>query len=111
MFEMLRKELAEVTLWTIDEDKAFTLESDASIEAISATLNQEGKPVAFFSRSLCAQQKSYPSVEKEAMAVAEVVKHWSHLLRKRKFTLITDQSSVAFMYDNKRKSKIKTRKY
>ena len=30
------------------------------------------------------------SVEKEAMAVVEAVKHWSHLLRKQKFTLITD---------------------
>ena len=48
MFEILRKQLSEVTLRTIDEDKAFILESDASNEAISATLNQESKPVAFF---------------------------------------------------------------
>ena len=66
--------------------------------------------MAFFSRSLNNAQKSYPSVEKEAMAVVEAVKHWSHLLRKRRFTLITDQRSVAFMYDNKKKSKIKNTK-
>ena len=110
MFETLRKDLAKITLMAINEQRPFTLESDASKEAISATLNQDGKPVAFFSRSLQASQKSYPSIEKEAMAVVEAVKHWSHLLGKRKFTLITDQRSVAFMYDNKRKSKIKNTK-
>ena len=81
MFEELRKELAKVTLMTIDENKSFVLETDASQEALSATLNQEGRPVAFFSRSLNNAQKSYPSVEKEAMAVVEAVKHWSHLLK------------------------------
>ena len=63
--------------------------------------------MAYFSQCLGNAQKSYSSVEKEAMAVVEAVKHWSQLLRKRKFTLITDQRSVAFMYDNKKKSKIK----
>ena len=51
MFEQLRKELAEVTLMAIDENKSFVVETDASQEALSATLNQEGRPVAFFSRS------------------------------------------------------------
>ena len=110
MFETLRKELAKITLMAMNEDRPFTLESDASHEAISATLNQDGKPVAFFSRSLNASQKSYPAVEKEAMAVVEAVKHWSHLLRKQKFTLVTDQRSMAFIYDNKRKSKIRNTK-
>ena len=49
----------------------------------------------------------YPAVEKEAMAIIESVKHWSHLLARRKFTLITDQRSVAYMFDSKKKSKIK----
>ena len=75
MFEQLRKELAEVTLMAIDENKSFVVETDASQEALSATLNQEGKPVAFFARSLNNAQKSHPSVEKEAMAVVEQVRH------------------------------------
>ena len=41
------------------------------------------------------------------MAIIESVKHWSHLLARRKFTLITDQRSVAYMFDSKKKSKIK----
>ena len=48
MFETLRKELAKITLMAMNENRPYTLESDASHEAISATLNQDGKPVAFF---------------------------------------------------------------
>ena len=48
MFETLRKELAKITLMAMNENRTYTLEIDASHEAISATLNQDGKPVAFF---------------------------------------------------------------
>ena len=56
---------------SIDEDRSFVLETDASNVAISATLNQNGKPVAFFSRTLNKSQKIYPTVEKEAMSIVE----------------------------------------
>ena len=36
----------------IDEDQKFVVETDASNVAISATLNQNGKPEAFFSGTL-----------------------------------------------------------
>ena len=41
MFKQLRKELTEVTLMAIDENKSFVVETDASQEALSATLNQK----------------------------------------------------------------------
>ena len=94
----------------IDEDQKFVVETDASNVAISATLNQNGKPVAFFSRTLNKPQKKYPIVEKEAMSIVEAIKNWSHFLRRKKFKLITDQRAVAFMLDNFRKSKIKNLK-
>ena len=94
---------------SIDEDQKFVVETDASNVAISATLNQNGKPVAFFSRTLNKPQKKYPIVEKEAMSIVEAIKYWSHFLR-RKFKLITDQRAVAYMLDNFRKSKFKNLK-
>ena len=51
-FETLKKDLGDETLISIDEDQKFVVETDASNVAISATLNQNGKPVAFFSRTL-----------------------------------------------------------
>ena len=50
------------------------------------------------------------SVEKEAAAIVEAVKHWTHFLSGRHFKLITDQKSVKFMYDQKHRSKIKNDK-
>ena len=36
---------------SIDEDQSFVVDIEASNVAISATLNQKEKPVAFFSRT------------------------------------------------------------
>ena len=63
------------------------LESDASDVALSATLNQGGRPVAFMSRTLQSSELHYPAVEKEAMAIIEAVRKWRHFLAGRHFTL------------------------
>ena len=62
-FKTLKKELGDVTLMAIDEDRKFVVETDASNVAISATLNQKGEPVVFFSRTLNKPQKKYPIVD------------------------------------------------
>ena len=56
-FVKLKKDLGDVTLMTIDEDQSFVLETDASNVVISATFNQNGKPVAFFSRTFNKPEK------------------------------------------------------
>ena len=52
----------------------------------------------------------HSSAEKEASAIVEALRKWSHFLQGRKFTLVTDQKSVSFMYDNKRHSKVENEK-
>ena len=74
-FELLKKDLENVTLMSVDEDQYFVVETDASNVAISRTLKQNGKPAAFFSKTLNVLQKLYPSVEKEAMSIVEALKH------------------------------------
>ena len=109
-FEDMRKILAEATLKVIDETQPFTVETDASNIAISAILHQGGRPVAFFSRTLNSDETRYSSVEKEAAAIVKGIRKWSHFLLGRHFTLITDQNSVAFMFDHKRHGKVKNDK-
>jgi len=46
----------------------------------------------------------------KACAVIEAPHKWFQFLIGRHFTLITDQRSVAFMFDQKNRSKIKTTK-
>ena len=50
--KILKQDLTSAALKMIDEKLPFVLETDASDNAISATLNQEGRPAAFFSRTL-----------------------------------------------------------
>ncbi|XP_047137877.1 uncharacterized protein LOC124814332 [Hydra vulgaris] len=90
----------------------FTVETDASDFAISATLNQDGRPAAFHSRTLQESEQYYSSVEKEAQVIVEAINHFllGHFLLGLHFILITDQRSVAYMYDYKSSSKIKNDK-
>ena len=109
-FESLKKDIAESVVCAIDEDAPFEVETDASDFAIAATLNQHGRPVAFFSRMLHGPEISHASVEKEAQAIIGAVHHWRHYLTGRHFTITTDQRSVAYMFDNKQRGKIKNDK-
>ena len=109
-FQVLKNDLKEAALKPIDYEGSFEVETDASDFCIAATLNQNGRPVAFFSRTLNPSEINHPPVEKEAAAIVESVREWRHFLIGRTFQLITDQKSVSFMYDNRRKCKIKNDK-
>eukprot|EP00794_Sanderia_malayensis_P002735 gene2735-3160_t len=108
-FTALKKELEGATLQSIDEKLPFVVECDASEVGISATLNQDGRPVAFMSRSLHSSELHYPAVEKEAMAIIEAVRKWKRFLAGRHFKLKTDQRSVVYMFDNKKRTKIRNK--
>ena len=99
----VKKELEVASLNPIDEAMPFVVECDA-------TLNQAGRPVAFMSRTLQDSELHYPAVEKEATANIEPVRKWSDFLLRREFHLITDQRSVAFMLDKRKRTKIKNNK-
>ena len=109
-FQALKIEVAESVLGTIDESEAFTVETDASDEAMAATLNQGDRPVAFFSKPFRGAEMNQSSVEKEAQAIVEAVKNWRHYLIGRHFKLVTDQRSVSYMFNAKAKGKIKNEK-
>ncbi|GAA57739.1 retrovirus-related Pol polyprotein from transposon 17.6 [Clonorchis sinensis] len=94
---------------TVDYNIPLVVETDASDIAIGASLSQGNRLVAFFSRTLTASEKNHPAVEKEAYAIVEAIRKWRHYLG-RHLKLITDQRSVAFIYGNQQKSKIKNDK-
>ncbi|XP_076054455.1 uncharacterized protein LOC143033137 [Oratosquilla oratoria] len=101
-FSLLKLELERTTLYSVDENLPFEVECDASEVAISAVLNQGGRPVALMSKALQGSETRYHIVEKEVMAIIEAVRKWSHFLSRQQFDLITDQRSVPFMFDNQK---------
>ena len=52
----MKNKLADATLQPIDEAVPFIVETDASDFTIAATLNQNGKPVAFHARTLSTSE-------------------------------------------------------
>lgn len=67
-FSMLKKELERATLQSIDESLPFVVECDASEVALSATLNQGGRPVPDPSMAvnftiLLSRRKPWPSLK------------------------------------------------
>ena len=108
--EFLKSNLTVATLRVIDENLSFVIETDASENAISASLNQENRPVAFFSRMLNKNEMSDPSIEKEASAIVEAIRKWAQFLAGGHFTVITDQQSVSFMYSATNHGKIMNNK-
>ena len=108
-FQNLKVERENAVVSTIDETIPIEVETDASDFAIDTTLNQAGRPVAFFSRSLSETERIHLAFEKETCASVESIRAWKHHLQGRFFKLIIDQRSVAFMY-NSYSSKIKVDK-
>lgn len=109
-FDDLKSELVKASLGSIRDGVPFDVECDASDHTIAAILSQNGRPVAYMSRTLNAHEQNYPSVEKEATAIIEAVRKWSHFLKGRYFSIITDQKSISYMFDQTNHGKIKNSK-
>ena len=109
-FVSLKSKLLESSLQSIDKLFPFVVECDASDVPIFASLNQGRRLVAFMSWTLQGSKKYYLTYKREATAVFDAVKKWSHLLSCHAFTLIMDQHSVSFMLDSQQQTKSKNDK-
>lgn len=84
--------------------------NDPSSSALAATMSQDKRPVAFFSRTLSKGEKFYSAVEKEAAAVMEALKKWGPFLVGKPFKLVTNQQAFPFIMNKKLSSKINSGK-
>nr|KYP63314.1 Retrovirus-related Pol polyprotein from transposon 297 family [Cajanus cajan] len=90
-FEALKQAMAALpTLAVPNFSKQFVVESDASSRGIGAVLLQEGRPLAFMSKSLSEKAQKKSVYERELMAIVVVVQKWRHYLIGRRFIIKTD---------------------
>jgi hypothetical protein len=69
----------------------FTLETDACGTGIGAVLMQQGKPIAYFSKTLGIKNAALSTYDKEALAILEALKRWRHYLLDSDLVIKTDQ--------------------
>ncbi|KAA3487796.1 polyprotein [Gossypium australe] len=72
---------------------------DASGFGIGAVLQQQGRPVAFFSKALGVRPQILSIYEKEMLAVLLAVRKWHAYLVGRHFKICTDHQSLRFLSD------------
>lgn len=102
-FQNLKSALVSAPiLMNPDFSQPFTIESDASDNAVGAALvqNVEGntRVVAYFSKKLSSTQRRYASVEKECLGVLLAIEHFRHFVEGTRFKVVTDARSLLWLF-------------
>ena len=95
-FDKLKKMISEPpVLQYYDLEEEVTLETDASDYGLGAVLLQNGRPVAFASRTLTQSERRYSQIEKECLGLVFGCTRFDHYLHGRtKITALTDHKPL-----------------
>lgn len=79
----------------------FVLEIDASGTGLGAVMMQHGKPIAYYSSTLCPKNAALSTYEKEALAIIKALKRWRHYFLGNDLIIRIDHQSLQFMTDQR----------
>lgn len=92
-----KKMIATETLLTYpDWTKPFDIHTDASDKQLGAVISQEGKPLAFYSRTLSSAQKNYTTTEKELLSIVECLKQFRGVLFGYEINVYSDHKNLIY---------------
>ena len=63
-----------------DFGKPFDIYADASLTQLGGTIQQDGNPLAFYSRKLTGAQLQYSVTELELLSIVEILQEYRNLL-------------------------------
>jgi hypothetical protein len=106
---MLKDNLAHApVLQLLDFNKTFELECDASGIGLGGVLQQERKPIAYFSEKLSGPALNYSTYDKE-LYVIRCLETWQHYLWPKEFVIHFDHESLKHIHSqgklNRRQTK------
>ena len=94
-FEKLKNLIKDDTILAYyDRTKPVTLQVDASMKGLGATLIQDGRPVAYASKALTATESNYANIERELLAVVFGCQKFHMYLYGRHFRIESDHKPL-----------------
>lgn len=87
---MLKIVTSETVLTIYDPAKPVTVQTDASKDGLGCVLFQDGRPVAFASRTLSKCEQKWAQIEKELLAIVFSCQRFHFFLYGREFTVESD---------------------
>jgi hypothetical protein len=106
-FNEIKKMIAEApTLINFNSNKEVTIQTDASKSGLGCCLMQEGKPVAYSSRSLNDAEQNYAMIEKEMLGIVYATHKFHQFIYGRKINVITDHKPLVSIINVKKISDI-----
>uniref|UniRef100_A0A0N5CAI3 RNA-directed DNA polymerase n=1 Tax=Strongyloides papillosus TaxID=174720 RepID=A0A0N5CAI3_STREA len=106
-FKALKRSiLGAVTLAAPDPQEPYTIFTDASTQGLGAALVQNGRPIAFASRTLRKAETLYAPVQLEALGLVYALKQFNPYIYGKRTTVQTDQKSLLSLMTKKDVSNI-----
>lgn len=102
-FDQLKQALVSPPVLAMpDFSKPFTVECDASEFALGGILLQEGRAVAFESRTLSSAERNYDTPDRECLAVVHCYEVWRCYLEGVDSTCVTDHHPLTYLHTQPR---------
>ena len=90
-----------LVLSLLDFSRPFIIEVDASGIGIGAILMQDGRPLAYTSKTLSPSHQNMSTYDKEMLAIVRAATRWRPYLIGRRFQIKTDHKSLKYFLEQK----------